>query len=155
MEPAEVAVVLQPSTIEYEQVSSKFKRKHEEMLARRAQPMATDEIDMDLSSITKMIYATKASHEAQTALVKNLRADAGRHQHEQALRSGLLEVASLYTLNGVLARQRVTEVVAVAIKCAIDAGKLAMVNDQVRVPTTDKANTDKVSVDKTIKPKKK
>ncbi len=116
MEPAEVTDALQPSTIEYEQVSSKFKRKHEEMLARRAQPMYTDKIDMDLSSITKMIYATKASHEAQTSSVKTLHADAGRHQHEQALRSGLLEVASLYTLNGVLARQRVTEVVDVAIK---------------------------------------
>jgi hypothetical protein len=127
------ARTIQPSTIEYEQPSntegqgakSNFKRKHEAAIAGVID--GCDDVNDGLSDIVKMLHKSGAMQAAQTVLVGNLRADAGRHQHDQTLRTSLLEVASLYTLNGLLARQRISEVVAIAVKGAIDAGKLTMV----------------------------
>lgn len=134
-------IIGQVSTVEYDNPSSpppsNFKRKHEAMLAQHV-PSSTDS-DTKTSAIVQMLTKTRALHEAQNTLVQSLRADASRHQHEELLRTSLLEVASLYTLNGALARQRIGEVVAVAISSAIDAGRLSVVTDCAKPSATDKA----------------
>ena len=122
-------VVEAKSTVEYKSppatvAPSNFKRKHDEMMARQVQ--AGPAVDDRESVIVDMLHKTGAIEASHQTVIRLLRTDAARHRHDQELRNSLLEVASLYTLNGTLGRQNIGKIVAVAISEAMAAGKIEM-----------------------------
>ena len=124
-------VVEAKSTVEYKSspatvAPSNFKRKHDEMMARQAS-VGPDADDSE-SLIVDMLHQTGAIEASHQTVIRLLRTDAARHRHDQELRNSLLEVASLYTLNGTLGRQNIGKIVAVAISEAMAAGKIEMVD---------------------------
>jgi hypothetical protein len=138
-------VVEAKSTVEYKSspatvAPSNFKRKHDEMMARQAS--TGPDVDDSESLIVDMLHQTGAIEASHQTVIRLLRTDAARHRHDQELRNSLLEVASLYTLNGTLGRQNIGKIVAVAISEAMAAGKIEMVdagrkNSSITAPHND------------------